>query len=405
MISSAFKFAQQERQRETMNDFHRDTWAEVDLDAIYDNVANLRRLLPDDTHIMAVVKANAYGHGDVQVARTALEAGTSRLAVAFLDEALALREKGIEAPILVLGASRPADAALAAQQRIALTVFRSDWLEEASALYSGPIPIHFHLKMDTGMGRLGVKDEEETKRIAALIERHPHFVLEGVYTHFATADEVNTDYFSYQYTRFLHMLEWLPSRPPLVHCANSAASLRFPDRTFNMVRFGIAMYGLAPSPGIKPLLPYPLKEAFSLHSRLVHVKKLQPGEKVSYGATYTAQTEEWIGTIPIGYADGWLRRLQHFHVLVDGQKAPIVGRICMDQCMIRLPGPLPVGTKVTLIGRQGDEVISIDDVARHLETINYEVPCTISYRVPRIFFRHKRIMEVRNAIGRGESSA
>ncbi|WP_060788828.1 alanine racemase [Geobacillus zalihae] len=384
-----------------MDEFHRDTWVEIDLDAIYDNVANLRRFLPEGTQIMAVVKANAYGHGDAQVAATALEAGASRLAVAFLDEALALRKKGIDAPILVLGASRPEDVALAAEHRIALTVFRSDWLEKASSLYNGSTPIHFHLKMDTGMGRLGVKDEEETKRIAALIDRHPPFVLEGVYTHFATADEVNTDYFSYQYARFLHMLDWLPLRPPLVHCANSAAALRFSDRAFNMVRFGISMYGLAPSPDIKPLLPYELKEAFSLHSRLVHVKKLQPGEKVSYGATYTAQTEEWIGTIPIGYADGWLRRLQHFHVLVGGRRAPIVGRICMDQCMIRLPEPLPVGTKVTLIGRQGDEVISIDDVARHLGTINYEVPCTIGYRVPRIFFRNKRIMEVRNAVGRG----
>ncbi|MGZ0084280.1 alanine racemase [Caldibacillus thermoamylovorans] len=383
-----------------MDDFHRDTWAEIDLDAIYDNVANLRRFLPTGTNIMAVVKANAYGHGDAEVANTALEAGASYLAVAFLDEALALRKKGLAAPILVLGASRPEDVSLAAEHRIALTVFRLDWLEKAAALYQGSAPVHFHLKMDTGMGRLGVKDERETKQMAALIERHPHFILEGVYTHFATADEINTDYFSYQYDRFLSMLEWLPFRPPLVHCANSAATLRFPDRAFNMVRFGISMYGLAPSPSIKPLLPYELKEAFSLHSRLVHVKKLQPGEKVSYGATYTAQAEEWIGTIPIGYADGWLRRLQHFHVLVDGKKAPIVGRVCMDQCMIRLPGPLPVGTKVTLIGRQGDEVISVDDVARHLDTINYEVPCLISYRVPRIFFRNKRIMEVRNAVGR-----
>jgi len=384
-----------------MDDFHRDTWVEIDLDAIYDNVANLRRFLPDGTRVMAVVKANAYGHGDAQVAETALEAGASYLAVAFLDEAIALRKKGINAPILVLGASRPADVALAAQHRIALTVFRADWVEEASSIYTESIPVSFHLKMDTGMGRLGVKDEEEAKRITALIDRHPFFILEGVYTHFATADEVKTDYFSYQYGRFLRMLEWLPSRPPLVHCANSAAALRFPDRAFNMVRFGISMYGLSPSPDIKPLLPYELKEAFSLHSRLVHVKKLQPGEKVSYGATYTAQAEEWIGTIPIGYADGWLRRLQHFHVLVNGQKAPIVGRICMDQCMIRLPGPLPVGMKVTLIGRQGDETISVDDVARQLETINYEVPCTISYRVPRIFFRNKRIMEVRNAVCHG----
>ncbi|GAJ39915.1 alanine racemase [Parageobacillus caldoxylosilyticus NBRC 107762] len=384
-----------------MNSFYRDTWAEIDLDAIYYNVSQLKKLLPDETCIMAVVKANAYGHGDAQVAKTALEAGASYLAVAFLDEALALREKGITAPILVLGASRPSDVHLAAKHKISLTVFQPDWVEQAADLYKGTERVRFHLKMDTGMGRLGVREEAETKRIVELIDGHPYFSLEGVYTHFATADEINTDYFSFQYRRFLQMLEWLPYKPPMIHCGNSATALRFPDKVFNMVRFGISMYGLSPSPAIKPYLPYELKEAFSLHSRLVHVKKLQPGEKVSYGATYTAETEQWIGTVPIGYADGWLRKLQNFHVLVNGKKAPIVGRICMDQLMIRLPEPMPVGTKVTLIGRQGDEYISVDDVAQYLGTINYEVPCTVSYRVPRIFFRNKSIMEVRNVVLNG----
>jgi alanine racemase len=384
-----------------MNSFYRDTWAEIDLDAIHYNVSQLRNFLPNDTRIMAVVKANAYGHGDAQVAKTALEAGASYLAVAFLDEALALRKKGITAPILVLGASRPSDIHLAAKYQITLTVFQPDWVEQAAGLYNGTEQVRFHLKMDTGMGRLGVKEEAETKRIIEFIDRHPYFSLEGVYTHFATADEINTDYFSFQYHHFLQMLEWLPYKPSLIHCGNSATALRFPDKVFNMVRFGISMYGLSPSPAIKPYLPYELKEAFSLHSRLVHVKKLQPGEKVSYGATYTAETEQWVGTVPIGYADGWLRKLQNFHVLVNGKKAPIVGRICMDQLMIRLPEPMPVGTKVTLIGRQGDEYISVDDVAQYLGTISYEVPCVISYRVPRIFFRNKSIMEVRNVVLNG----
>ncbi len=381
-----------------VDSFHRDTWVEIDLDAIFHNVASLRTFLGNHIEIMAVVKANAYGHGDVQVAKTALEAGASYLAVAFLDEALALRKKGIEAPILVLGAVRPEDITLAARERITLTVFQEEWLEQAKRFYNETLPISFHLKMDTGMGRLGVKEEEETKRIIEIIDDHPYFSLEGVYTHFATADELNTQYFSFQYENFLRMLDWLPYKPKLIHCGNSATSLRFPDKVFNMVRFGIAMYGLAPSPEIKPHLPYVLKEAFSLHSRVVHVKRLLPGEKVSYGATYTAEKEEWVGTIPIGYADGWIRKLQNFQVLVNGVKVSIIGRICMDQLMIRLPEKVPVGTKVTLIGKQGDAQITIDEVAKYLGTINYEIPCTISYRVPRIFLKKKSIMEVRNPV-------
>lgn len=383
--------------------FHRDTWAEVDLDAIFHNVASLRAFLRKETAIMAVVKANAYGHGDVQVAKTALEAGASYLAVAFLDEALALRKKGITAPILVLGAVRPEDIELAARERIALTVFQQEWIEKAKQWHQSSLPVAFHLKMDTGMGRLGVKDEEETKRIVAMIEEHPYFLLEGVYTHFATADEIDTNYFSFQYENFLRMLEWLPYRPKWIHCGNSATSLRFPDKVFNMVRFGIAMYGLTPALAIKPYLPFELKEAFSLHSRIVHVKRLFPREKVSYGATYTAEQEEWVGTVPIGYADGWIRKLQNFCVLVNGVKSPIIGRICMDQMMIRLPEYVPIGTQVTLIGKQGDAQITMDEVAQYLDTINYEIPCTISYRVPRIFLKNKSIMEVRNVVLNGNS--
>lgn len=380
--------------------FYRDTWAEIDLDAIFYNVQSMKQHVGPHVEVIAVVKANAYGHGDIQVAKTALEAGATRLAVAFLDEALALRKKGVslDVPILVLGATNPQYASLAASQNIALTVFRADWFEQAFMYGPHEQPLNVHIKLDTGMGRLGVKTKEEVQRIVNIVEQKESFVIEGVYTHFATADEQNVDYFSFQYDTFMHMLEWLPAKPPLIHCANSAAGLRYPDRVFNAVRLGISMYGLAPSQEIKPLLPYPLKEAFSLHSRLTHVKKVKAGEKISYGATYEAKADEWIGTVPIGYADGWLRRMQHFSVLVDGKRAPIVGRVCMDQMMIRLPYELPVGTKVTLIGEQKGERISVDDVATHLNTINYEIPCTISYRVPRIFLKNKSIIEVRNAV-------
>ncbi|WP_417900971.1 alanine racemase [Bacillus haimaensis] len=381
-----------------MSSFHRDTWVEVDLDCIYENVKAVQEHVTDDVSVIAVVKANAYGHGDVQVANVALEAGAKYLAVSFLDEAMSLRQQGVKAPILVLGASRVSDLELAAKEDITLTVFQKEWLEEASRVSLGDASINLHLKLDTGMGRIGARSKEEVVEIVSLIKSMDNFQLEGVYTHFATADEIHSTYVEKQFERFgemIHEVEELQS-VPFIHCGNSAATLRFPKRIFNAVRVGIAMYGLTPSPEMVPTLPFPLKEAFSLHTKLVHVKKLSLGESVSYGATYTTKEEEWIGTVPLGYADGWTRKLQGMNVLVDGQYAPIVGRICMDQFMIKLPYQLPVGTVVTLIGNQERLRISSDDVAEKLDTINYEIPCMVSYRVPRMFLRNKSIMEVRN---------
>jgi alanine racemase len=381
-----------------MSSFHRDTWVEVDLDCIYENVKAVQEHVSDDLSVIAVVKANAYGHGDVQVANVALEAGAKYLAVSFLDEAMSLRRQGVKAPILVLGASRVSDLELVAKENITLTVFQREWLEEANRISLGDASIKLHLKLDTGMGRIGARSKEEVAEIVSFIKSMDNFQLEGVYTHFATADEIHSTYFEKQLERFgglIREVEELQS-VPFIHCGNSAATLRFPKRIFNAVRVGIAMYGLTPSPEMVPTLPFPLKEAFSLHTKLVHVKKLSMGESVSYGATYTTKEEEWIGTVPVGYADGWTRKLQGMNVLVDGQYAPIVGRICMDQFMIKLPYQLPVGTVVTLIGNQEGLTISSDDVAEKLDTINYEVPCMISYRVPRMFLRNRSIMEVRN---------
>ena len=378
--------------------FYRDTWVEVDLDCIFDNVKNMKGFLPEPVEVMAVVKANAYGHGDVEVAKTALEAGATHLAVAFIDEAVSLRHGGIDAPILVLGASRPTDVALAAEHNIALTIYSGEWLDEVLENYQGSTPLTLHLKLDTGMGRLGVKEKGELQTILRKIEQNPQLQLEGVFTHFATADEIDTSYFEQQYRNFQAMLEWIPFKPKLVHCANSATGYRFPDKVFNMVRLGIGMYGMTPSLEIKDQLPYELEQAFSFHSKLVHVKRISKGEKVSYGATFTADEDMWVGTVPVGYADGWVRKLQNTNVLIDGEFCQIIGRVCMDQFMVRLPNKLPIGTKVTLIGEQKNKIISVDDVASALETINYEVTCTISFRVPRIFLRNKRIIEVRNPL-------
>lgn len=376
--------------------FYRDTWVEVDLDCISANVVSIKKHLPQDVKIIAVVKANAYGHGDVQVAETALEAGASYLAVAFMDEAIALRNKGITAPILVLGASRPEDVQVASKFDITLTVFQMEWLRDAVKNLHSNDKISLHIKIDTGMGRIGVRNVTELTAIEQIISENDQFILEGIYTHFATADELDETYFRQQLALFERMIQGLKKQPKYIHSSNSAAALRYPNANFNAVRIGIAMYGLTPSLEMENEIPFPLHEAFSLRSRLVHVKKLQKGEKVSYGATYETGEEEWIGTIPIGYADGWIRKLQGQEVLVKGTRSPIVGRICMDQCMIRLPENVPVGTTVTLIGGQDDQFISVNEVAKKLETINYEVPCIIANRVPRLYKKGGRIVDLKN---------
>jgi alanine racemase len=378
--------------------FFRDTWAEINLDYITYNVEAMRKHVQKGTKVMAVVKADAYGHGDVAVARTALHAGADYLAVATLDEAFALRKSEISAPILVLGASRPEYAGFAAKDKIALTFFQSEWLQEAKAFLEDSPPLQVHVKFDSGMGRIGIRSKDEWEKVESCLIDAEEFILEGAYTHFATADELQTEYFIKQLQQFEEMLSWMHHKPLFIHTSNSAAGLRFPQARFNMVRLGIAMYGLTPSPEIVKVLPYPLKEAFSLHSKLVHVKRLQKGDKVSYGATYTAEQDEWIGTLPIGYADGWIRKLQGQEIIADGHRVPIVGRICMDQCMVRLPYEMAVGTMVTLIGVQGEEKVAIDEIAAKQETINYEVTCLISRRVPRIYKQDGKVIEIRNEI-------
>ena len=379
--------------------FYRDTWAEINLDHIHENISAMKKRLPAGVSLFAVVKANAYGHGDYEVAQTALQAGAEFLCVAFLDEALALREKGITAPILVLGASRPENAGLAAELGISLTVFEKEWLDAAkSSLRAHRQLLNVHVKVDSGMGRIGIRNKSQLKELEQIIESEECFSFQGIFTHFATADELNTDYYDKQMGKFTEMLSSLTVRPPYVHAANSAASLRFQEASFNAIRMGITMYGLSPSTEIRPILPFALKEAMSLKTKIVAVKQLEEGECVSYGATYTTEGREWIATLPIGYADGWIHKLQGQEVLVDGIRMPIVGRICMDQCMIKLPKSYPIGTEVTLIGADRDDVIPVDEIAERLETINYEVTCMMGARVPRVYLKNGQIDHTRNVL-------
>jgi alanine racemase len=378
--------------------YHRDTWAEIQLDNISENIKNMLEHLPKEVDIVAVVKANAYGHGYIQVAKTAIKAGAKALAVAFLDEALLLREKGIAAPILVLGATRTEDASLAAEYRISLTVFQKEWLEEVVETLPADHSLAVHIKCDTGMGRIGVRNSEELKEIEQIVLENSSLVFEGIYTHFASADELNDTYFKEQLRKFQSMIHVLKGRPSMIHSANSAAAIRHPDSFFNAVRMGIAMYGLAPSKEIREFLPFPLKPAFSLKTRLINVKQVKQGDKISYGSVYQASSDEWIGTLPIGYADGWIRKLQGQEVLVEGIRVPIVGKICMDQCMVRLPHYIKPGAEVVLIGLQNNDFISADEIATNLETINYEITCMIAQRVPRVYYENGVISGVDNPL-------
>jgi alanine racemase len=382
--------------------FYRDTWAEINLDKISRNVKSFKKHLPDQK-IMAVVKANGYGHGAYQTAVAALESGAELLAVAILDEALALRKQGISEPILVMNRIRPEYVSLAAENEISVTVFQKEWLDEASDfLKETEKSLKVHLKLDTGMGRVGITEATELYDISLLINNSSKCEIEGVFTHFATADEWESPLFEEQRKRFIKHIDSLEKwgiTPKYFHSANSAAALRKIEGPFNLVRLGISMYGLSPSAEMKEKLPFPLEEAFSLHSQLVHIKKLSPGDTVSYGATYAAKEEEWVGTLPIGYADGWQRRLSPgAEVLIRGERVPIIGRICMDQCMVRLPYKMEVGEKATLIGTQNDQTIEMDEIASLANTINYEIPCLISSRVPRVFVKKGRISENMNVI-------
>ncbi|MHC9537399.1 alanine racemase [Dellaglioa sp. BT-FLS60] len=366
---------------------HRPTQILVDRAAIKNNIAAEKRTLTDATVIFAVVKANAYGHGLVEVAKAAKEAGARGFCVAIIDEALALRKAGFVEPILILGLTESKYAPLLAKNKISATVSELSWLQEANALLNQEklAPLAIHLALDTGMGRIGFRNTDPLLEAIDFLESHKKmFDFEGIFTHFATADSVDETYFKKQLAKFNALMAVVVNRPRYVHVSNSATSLWHAACNGNMIRMGISMYGLNPSGG-ELTLPYDLKPAMSLTSELSFVKKIQAGDSVGYGITYQATEDEWVGTVPIGYADGLMRQMQGFKLLVDGQFCEIIGRICMDQIMIRLPYDMMNGTKVTLIGQDGDKVITAQEIATYIDTIHYEVTCALSERIPRMY--------------------
>jgi alanine racemase len=360
------------------------TWVEIDLGAIEGNVRFVRDLT--GVEVMAIVKADAYGHGVLPIAQAALRGGATWCGVARIGEALELRQAGLDCPILLLGYTPIERMGEAINQGISMTLWDFSQVEAASAqaVKSGE-PALLHLKVDTGMGRLGVLPKDAfalVKRISTT----PGVILEGLFTHFARADELDKKPTGRQeniFRRLITELEAANLLPPKVHAANSAVSLSRPSAHFNLVRLGIAMYGLHPSPECPA--PKEMRPVLTWKSVLSQVKTLPTGSGVSYGHEYITQGNERIGTIPVGYADGF-RRTQGNYVLVAGQRVPVIGRVCMDQIMVQLDEvpQAQAGDTVILIGKQGQDWITAEDVARTWKTINYEVVCAIGRRVPRI---------------------
>lgn len=368
-------------------------WAEVDLSAVAHNVREIRRVVGSSIRVMAIVKADAYGHGAGEVSKTALAGGADWLGVARLAEGIALRKAGLDAPILVLGHTPPEQAAEVAHYELAQTVYTCEMASDlAAAAEREGRKVRVHVKIDTGMGRIGwVADSPAIPEILS-IAGLPGLEIEGIFTHFATADSKNKNYARVQLDRFLAAVEALRKgglEIPLKHAANSAALLEMPETRLDMVRPGIILYGLLPSGEIDRTL-INLRPAMSLKARVAYVKNVPAGFKVSYGCTFISSKPTTIATLPLGYADGYSRLLSSKgEVLIHGRRAPVAGRICMDHLMVdvgHIPG-VEIGDEAVLFGRQGDAGIAADEIAVRLGTINYEVVCMVSHRVPRIFLK------------------
>ena len=378
------------------------TYIVIDLDAIAHNVRALKAHVGSEVDLFAVVKANAYGHGAVPVARTALESGATRLAVARVLEGVELRKAGLDAPILLLGYAVPGEAA---------TIVRYDLtpalgsIEAAQALSQQASAqgktIAIHIKVDSGMGRYGLLPEDVLVFVEHLAHL-PNLEMEGIFTHFAVADLADKGYTLQQLATFEQVTNTInesgyPVR--LRHAANSAATLDLPQTHLDAVRSGIALYGLRPSDEVEPAIP--LKPALTLKSHVGRVRTLPTGSSISYGRTFITSQPTPVALVPVGYGDGYHRLLSNRgQVLICGKRAPIVGRVCMDQFVVDITdiGGVVQDDEIVLIGRQGDDHISAEEVAHWAETINYEVTTSLLSRVPRVYVKDGEVVDIMRQI-------
>lgn len=365
--------------------------AEVDLEAILHNIKEVQRVIGTDTKVMAVIKADGYGHGAVPIAKELDKIGVDAYAVAILEEAIELREAGIQTPILILGYTAPQQYRQLIQDHIDATIYTYDMAKELSqtAISMGK-EASIHLKIDTGMNRIGFKPTDEALEEIKRIVKLPNLKIQGIFTHFSRADENNKDAAYEQkkrYDAFIDRIEDEGIHIPLKHISNSAAIIDMTDCRKNMVRSGIITYGLYPSNEVATDV-LDLQPAMSIRTHIVHVKEVGQGEGISYNATYVTDKNTKIATIPVGYADGYSRLLSSKgRVIIRGQYAPIVGRICMDQFMVDVShiDNVQVMDEVTLMGTDGNATISAEEIAKQIGTINYELVCDISKRVPRVY--------------------
>lgn len=370
---------------------YRPTWAEVDLKALEYNYIQVKRLAGKDVQMMAVVKANAYGHGTVEISKVLEGMGVNYLGVATTDEAVRLRDHGIKTPILVLGSVLPEEVRIAKDRDITLTLCNYEILKEIKALAKTEegqgTRVKVHIKVDTGMGRIGVWHEDALHFVKE-VSGEKNITLEGIYTHFSSAgrDEFFTAYQMESFERLLTAIEKSWIKIPLKHAANSIATVDYKRAHLNLARPGLIIYGMYPKHTFPKLIK--LKPILSLKTRVVFLKDIPPGRSISYGRTFISQKPTKIATLPIGYADGYHRGLSNkAGVLIRGQFAPIVGKITMDQMMVdvgHIRG-VKIGDEVVLIGKQGRHEIRIEKLARLAGTIAYDFVCGISNRVPRIY--------------------
>ena len=367
-------------------------YAEINLDAILHNMAQMEQTLQPGTRIMPVIKTDAYGHGAIPIGRELEPLPiTWGYATATAEEAQSLRQSGLKKPILVLGATFPEQYPLLASSQIRATVYS---LRQAAALESfaseAGSPITVHLKIDTGLSRLGFQVTQETADEIAQIAGMPHIIIEGMFTHFAKADDRDKTMANQQFGKFLEMKRMLGEKNihiPLSHCSNSAAIIDMPQASLDLVRAGISLYGMWPSDQVQKET-MDLWPALSLKSCIVFLKELEEGRAVSYGATYRTMGRQRIATIPVGYGDGYPRSLSNRgYVLIHGKKAPICGRICMDQFMVDVTGipEAKEGDAVTLVGQEGDEQISMEEIGGLSGRFNYEFACCLGKRIPRVY--------------------
>lgn len=379
-------------------------WAQVDLDAIEGNARCMRQNLPSGTGMMAVIKTDGYGHGCVPIARKLEPLDFMRgFAVATPEEAHILRTAGIGKPILILGYSFPYSYEMLAREEIRPAVFRADSIEpmKAAARKAGK-PLRIHIKVDTGMSRIGITPDREGLSFVRALTDQDGIEIEGIFTHFARADEADKTSAKEQFdtfVRFLHMIkEELGLEIPVKHCANSAAILEMPETGMDLCRAGISLYGLAPSDEVR-MNAFDIRPAMSLYSHIVYVKTIHAGQSVSYGGTFTAGGDMRVATVPVGYGDGYPRSLSGKGcVLIGGRRAPILGRVCMDQFMVDVTH-IPEAkedARVVLMGADGEDEITAEELGELSGRFNYELVCDLGKRIPRVYTEGGKIAVCRD---------